>query len=241
MADLRVLIAAAGRGSRAGLPYPKTLYPVRGVPILLRIMKLFVPYDETPTVIVSPAGETLIRNCLGSAGYEAHLVLQNKPLGMGHAVLQFVSSPAFYSAEHILLVWGDIPFIQQSTISSLVNYHFNSNSDLTFATRVVDSPYTVVWRDMADRVSGVIETREHGITVPLSGERDIGLFVFRKEPVLSMLIEDLPGKYGSMTGEHGFLYVIQHLVTRGLRVEALPIATELDLVSLNSIQDLASY
>ena len=32
MADFRVLIPAAGRGTRAGLPYPKTLYPVDGHP-----------------------------------------------------------------------------------------------------------------------------------------------------------------------------------------------------------------
>ena len=37
MADIRALVAAAGRGTRAGLPYPKTLFPIQGKPILIRI------------------------------------------------------------------------------------------------------------------------------------------------------------------------------------------------------------
>tara|TARA_B100000929_G_scaffold227301_1_gene183583 strand:+ start:174 stop:503 length:330 start_codon:yes stop_codon:yes gene_type:complete len=41
--------------------------------------------------------------------------------------------------------------------------------------------------------------------------------------------------------EHGFLYIIKHLVTQGYNVDALPIATNLDLISLNSLEDLSDY
>jgi hypothetical protein len=43
------------------------------------------------------------------------------------------------------------------------------------------------------------------------------------------------------TGEHGFLYVIGHLVKAGHRVVALSIATDLDLVSLNSMKDIDGF
>ena len=46
MDDFRVLIPAAGLGTRAGLPYPKTLYPVDGTPILHRLATLGI-YDAT--------------------------------------------------------------------------------------------------------------------------------------------------------------------------------------------------
>lgn len=62
MDRIRVLVAAAGRGTRAGLPYPKTLYPVQGRPILLRILDLLSPYDDCPTVVVSPEGMQPIRD-----------------------------------------------------------------------------------------------------------------------------------------------------------------------------------
>jgi bifunctional UDP-N-acetylglucosamine pyrophosphorylase / glucosamine-1-phosphate N-acetyltransferase len=208
---------------------------------LVRIAQLLKPYDKRPTVIVSPEGEGHIRQCLDAHGLEADLVLQPVPRGMGDAVLRFRDSPAFETAEHVLLIWGDIPFIQPATVEAVVRAHLQHGNDFTFATRLVDAAYTVVSRDDAGSVSGVVETREMGITQPQAGEREIGLFVFRKAPMMAALTEELPGKWGQSTGEHGFLYVIGHLVTKGLRVEALPIATVLDLVSLNSLKDVDAY
>ena len=46
---------------------------------------------------------------------------------------------------------------------------------------------------------------------------------------------------GGEPKEHGFLYIIKHLVVQGYNVDALPIATNLDLISLNSLEDLSDY
>lgn len=238
MADFRVLIPAAGRGTRAGLPYPKTLYPVDGIPILHRLLTVLSIYDPTPTVIVSPQGEPLIRDSLRQSCLDAHLVIQPEPRGMGDAVLRFEYSPAASEANHILLAWGDLACLQPDTVSALAMSHINRGNDFTFVTCLVDQAYTLVERDSAGRVLGVFETREQGLTDSKPGERDIGLFAFNKELTFDMLKSSLPGKFGSSTGEHGFLYAIEHLARSGAKVDALPIATELDLVSLNSLSDL---
>jgi bifunctional UDP-N-acetylglucosamine pyrophosphorylase / glucosamine-1-phosphate N-acetyltransferase len=238
MSELRVLIPAAGRGSRAGLTYPKTLYPVHGAPILHRLLAILRPYDAIPTVVVSPQGKPVIRASLKQAGINAHLVVQAAPRGMGDAVLCFEQSPAAGHAENILLAWGDLANLHPSTVASLVDAHLAADNDFTFATRVVDHAYTHVQRDEAGKVALVRETREQGVSECQPGERDIGLFVFRKQPVFSSLRDDLPDRFGRITGEHGFLYVVQNLVQQGFRVAALPIATEQDLVSLNSLVDL---
>ena len=241
MAELRALVAAAGRGTRAGLPYPKTLFPVQGKPILVHIADLLAPYDLRLTVIVSPVGQEPIRQCLSQHHVAADLVVQPEARGMGDAVLRLEQSPAFADNEHVLLIWGDVPFIQPETVASVVETHRAQGNDFTFATRMVDSAYTVVSRDAAGQVTRVIETREEGVGQPQAGERDIGLFVFRKTVVFDMLHEELAGKFGKSTGEHGFLYIIGHLAARGHKVVALPVATELDLVSLNSMKDIDAY
>lgn len=241
MPRVRVLIAAAGRGTRAGLPYPKTLFPIKGLPILIRILRLLQPYDDSPTVIVSPDGKDAIEKCLIEHELSATLVTQPAATGMGNAVLRFQQSPAYTDADHVLLIWGDIPFIQSSTVDTVVRRHLAQGNDFTFPTRVVGSAYTVVTRDPGGFVVGVDETRELGVTLPSPGERDVGLFAFRPAPVFEVLQSDLPGKFGKATGEHGFLYVVRHLVARGCRVEAMPVATELDLVSLNSLKDVHDY
>lgn len=241
MAELRVLIAAGGKGSRAGLPYPKTLYPVQGKPILVRIHEMLAHLDACPTVIVSPSGKAAIAACLAEQRLAAHLVVQPESRGMGDAVLQFRSSPAYASAGDVLLAWGDIPFIQRGTVASVVDAHRLAGNDFTFATRKVNSAYTIVTREADGNVLRVTETRELGAVTSQAGECDMGLFLFRKEPVFDLLQQDLPGKIGETTGEHGFLYVIEHLVANGFRVQSLPIATELDLVSLNAMEDIEAY
>lgn len=241
MVEISALIAAAGRGTRAGLPYPKTLFPIHGKPILVRIGEVLAPYDAKPSIVVSPEGKQPVLDCLSQNSMRAHLVVQPQPSGMGDAVLRFTDSPAFVEAENILLVWGDIPFLQPETVAVMVDEHIQHKNDFTFATCMVDSAYTIVSRSDTGQVTGVVETRELGISDPQVGERDIGLFIFRKALVLDALCEDVPDKWGKYTGEHGFLYIIGHLARRGLRVKALPVATELDLVSLNSLKDVAAY
>jgi bifunctional UDP-N-acetylglucosamine pyrophosphorylase / glucosamine-1-phosphate N-acetyltransferase len=239
MADFRVLIPAAGRGTRAGLLYPKTLYPVDGTPILHRLLAALSIYDPSPTVIVSPQGEPLIRDSLSQTGLDAHLVIQPEPRGMGDAVLRFEYSPVASEAHHVLLAWGDLAHLQPSTVSALAKFHIDCDNDFTLVSRLVDRAYTQVQRNRAGRVVAVSESREQGVTDPQPGEREIGLFAFRKQPIFELLRADVAGKLGASSREHGFLYVVEHLVRNGAKVEALPIATELDLVSLNSVSDLS--
>jgi bifunctional N-acetylglucosamine-1-phosphate-uridyltransferase/glucosamine-1-phosphate-acetyltransferase GlmU-like protein len=241
LAELRGLVAAAGRGTRAGLPYPKTLYPVQGKPILVRIHELLAPVDPLPTVIVSPGGLDDVRACLQANACATHLVVQPEPRGMGDAVLRFRDSPAYSGTDHVVLVWGDIPFLQPETLAATLQVHFEQDNDFTFPTRHVDVAYTVVSRGPAGGVIGVQETREVESVEVGPGEREVGLFVFRLAPVFELLDAELPGKWGGKTGEHGFLYLVEHLVKAGHRVVGIPIATKLDLVSLNSLKDIEAH
>jgi bifunctional UDP-N-acetylglucosamine pyrophosphorylase/glucosamine-1-phosphate N-acetyltransferase len=235
--EIRVLIAAAGAGKRAGLAYPKTLHPVHGRPILLHLFDRLTRYDARPTVIVSPTGCEPIRGCLAESGYEADLLVQAEPRGMGDAVLQFERAPTRASADHLLLTWGDIPCLQEETIAAMVDAHLAHHNDFTFVTAIVEEAYTIVDREPDGTVRSVTETRE-AKSDPGAGERDIGLFIFRPDSILPLLKQELAGAIGRATGEHGFLYVVGHATQRGLKVEALPIAGALDLISMNRISDL---
>lgn len=232
------LIAAGGRGTRAGLPYPKTLFEVQGQPILLRVARALTPYADQLVVVASPDGSALVGECLAGAGISARVAVQSAPLGMGHAVL---AGLAAIEAENVLLAWGDIPFLQPSTVAAMVAAHHKHGNDFTFATALVQSAYTLVSRDAKGVVTSVIETREAGIADPGPGEREIGLFIFRSRAIEALLRQDLPGKIGRHTGEHGFLYLIGHLAASGCKVEAVPVAVELDLVSFNRMADVAAY
>ena len=238
---LQIIIPAAGRGSRAALPYPKCLFPVRGVPIIQRLVETLTPFDPNPLIVTSPDGHDEIANALACTSATPMTTVQHMPKGMGDAILTALRSLEPHSASlNALVVWSDIPFLNAQTVRAMLQAHMDHQNALTFVTAVTDSAYTRVERDAAGAVVSVTETRESGEPVT-RGERDIGLFVFQVEPMRRLLAEELQGKYGTGTGEHGFLYVIKHLVARGYRVEGLPIATPEELVSFNALSDIAAY
>ena len=235
--NIKVIIPAAGKGTRSGLDYPKTLYKVEGKEILLHILDLTQHLDADPTVIVSSEGFSNIKNFLRLKKRNAELIIQDSPKGMGHAVLQFMKSKYFCSTENILLIWGDIPYIKKKTVESIVKSHFKNSNEFTLISKYVEKAYTFIERDESNKITQIIETREVG-ELPKPGERDIGLFLFKKKNVFNLLQKELSGKYGKATSEHGFLYIIKHISKRGFKVESLPIAEEKEIRSLNHISDL---
>lgn len=237
---LRCLIAAAGRGARSGLLTPKTLAHVGGVPILVRMLLSLKSLDSWPFVIVSPQGHAMIAAELAARNLQAELLVQPEPGGMGDAVLHSEAAVTAAGCDTVLLLWGDVPLVQRSTLTSLVALHHADNNVLSFATRYVDASYTSVERDGAGRVVHVAESRECrdlGRWVG-AGERDAGIFAFDPGVVFPCLREKGDGWIGAVTGEHGFLYVISHLVRRGCSVEGYPIATPLDVLGFNTPADL---
>ena len=156
---------------------------------------------------------------------------------MGHALLQFTKSNYFQNTENILLIWGDIPYIKKTTVDAIIKSHFENKNEFTLISKNVSKAYTLIKRDENNKILQIKETREEG-DPPKAGERDIGLFLFKKKTVFKILQEELSGKYGKETSEHGFLYVVEHIAKRGFKVEALPIAEEKELRSLNHISDL---
>lgn len=236
MADPRVLIAAAGAGTRAGLPYPKTLHPVAGRPILGRLLAVVGRYDPRPTIVVAPAGHAAVADFLDRDGAAGHLVVQPAPTGMGDAVLAFERSPAAAGAETIILVWGDLPYLSDETLAATLAHHRRTGATLTFPSRHVERAYTIVSRAADGSVVALDETRVMG-TEPRPGERDIGLFVFQAAPVLAALRRSA-AEHDRTRGEHGFLPVVGRLAAAGHRIEALPVASARELVSLNAPSDL---
>ena len=96
---INVLIPAAGKGTRSGLSYPKTLFKIDGKEILLRILELVESYDPEPTVVVSPEGKDLINKFIFENKKKVDVVIQESTLGMGNAILQYRKSPKFCNSR----------------------------------------------------------------------------------------------------------------------------------------------
>lgn len=233
--QFRVLIPAAGRGSRSGLSYPKSLYRIDGVPILIRICRTFAAYDSRPVLVINSAQQPLFEEVFAEFGMQAAFVYQDDPKGMGDAILQ--SDAIIAPGTHILLVWSDIPLLSADTVRHLVHCHTACANDFSLITSVGDNCYTIVDRE-GGRLKSIKETRALGIPPAKYGERDIGLFAFRKDAVFPLLAEDLGKSYENGKNEHGFLYVVEKLAERGNKIEGYPVALPNDILSFNTPEDL---
>jgi bifunctional UDP-N-acetylglucosamine pyrophosphorylase/glucosamine-1-phosphate N-acetyltransferase len=220
---------------------PKTLRIVDGKPILIRILDAVRTLDPRPVIIVSPDGRAAIESVLHQAGYSAELIEQAEALGMGHAVLQFERAAGFARTETVVTVWGDMLAVDAEVIRRSVEALVRDRLDLAFPTHIARPPYTLVVRDEQRQVVRVVERRETPQGFPEESESDVGIFVFRREPIFEILRSEFSQLRGSTTGEVGFLSVIGFLAARGRLVAALPIATAYDASTFNTPEDLALY
>lgn len=233
--SIRVVVPAAGRSSRSGLDYPKTLYRLNGVPILIKLLRKFQQYDATPILIINPAHQPLFDEVLAEFSMKAEYAYQRESLGMGHAILQ--AGNHVKEDEHILLVWSDIPFLHANTIDTMVQKHLEGGFDFSFVSAFCDSCYTVVKRENG-KVTALLETRALGLPPGKGGERDIGLFIFRKKPLFTVLETQAESTLVNGKPEYGFLYAVEKLASAGYLVEAFPVALEQDVMSFNTPEEL---
>ena len=187
MNSIKVLIPAAGLGSRLGINFPKTLLKIRSRTILENIISKLNTYDEKPTIIINKKFKHQFIDISQRKKLNLDLILQNKPKGMGDAVLQMKKTKNYNQIKDVILIWGDIPFIRKSTINKTIKEHFKNNNDFTFPTIFTQDPYTIVNRNKYNDVTSVFETREKkSKKKTLYGEREIGFFIFKKKPVIKI-------------------------------------------------------
>ena len=228
---ISVLIPAAGLGKRSNLGYPKSLYKVKRIHIIVRILKKVIKYDKNPTIVINKKYHFLFESTLNSFKFKnIKYLFQNKPTGMGDAVLQFKKSYKFNSTENILLVWGDIPYISRKSINKLIHEHVSKSNFMTILSLFAKSPYTLINKDDNDNVVEILESYKNNKNFQF-GERDIGIFIFKKKLLKYLNIK-------SKNKEHNFLYVVNKLYKKNYKIKSLSIASNKEAISLNYIKDL---
>ena len=116
---VKFLIAAAGKGTRSGLKYPKSLYKVDDIPIIRRIYSAIGDLDNKPIIVVSDFSEPFLKEYLNSENLEYIFVTQKKQIGMADAVYQARKIFKNYEFTDLFVMWGDLPYITNKTISNL--------------------------------------------------------------------------------------------------------------------------
>lgn len=116
MSNTRVIILAAGKGTRMKSDIPKPLIPIAGKPMIEHLLESVRAsgVDEKPVVVVGAWSEAMFRAQLGDS---VDYAVQTEQLGTGHAVL--AARDVVGDAESILVLYGDHPFIRPDVIRGI--------------------------------------------------------------------------------------------------------------------------
>lgn len=136
--NLASVILAAGKGTRMGGDLPKVLFKIKGRPMINHVIDSARKAAGDYIVVVVGYKADKVRSALES---ESGLLyaFQEEQLGTGHAVkcaLPYLKE----NITDVIILFGDVPLIKESTISNMVNQHIVSGSDITILTAVLDEP-----------------------------------------------------------------------------------------------------
>ena len=165
--NTRIVVLAAGRGTRMNSDIPKVLIPLGGKPILRHLMDAIAAsgIDSHPVIVVGE-NENLIREALGPDGYT--YIRQDAPLGTGHAVL---CTEAYLAADSgdIIVLYGDHPFVSAETIKNLHALHKDKKCAMSMMTVTVEDfeawrapfyDFGRVVRDKRGDVRAIVEVKD---------------------------------------------------------------------------------
>ncbi|MBB1269788.1 bifunctional UDP-N-acetylglucosamine diphosphorylase/glucosamine-1-phosphate N-acetyltransferase GlmU [Shewanella sp. SR44-3] len=115
--SLNVVILAAGKGTRMRSDLPKVLHPIAHKSMVQHVIDTANSLGSKAIQLVYGYGAQMLKTRLGEQA--VNWVLQAEQLGTGHAVAQ--ASPNINDDDTVLILYGDVPLIQQSTLNALLD------------------------------------------------------------------------------------------------------------------------
>jgi bifunctional UDP-N-acetylglucosamine pyrophosphorylase/glucosamine-1-phosphate N-acetyltransferase len=235
MADIHIVVLAAGKGTRMKSGLPKVLHPASGMSLIrhvLRCARALAP--RTTTVIVGHQGADVQQALADQPG--VRFALQEPQLGTGHALLQ---AEPFLADERgtVILLSGDVPLLRPLTLERMVERHRAAGAAATVLTAELDDPqgYGRIVRE-AGRITAIVEHRDASDQQRAIREINSGIYAFELGPLFDALRQ-----IGSSNAQGE--YYLPDLVTiyrrRGLPVEAVPAGDPREILGVNSRIELA--
>ena len=165
---------AAGKGTRMKSARPKVLHTLGGASLLQHVLRTAASLQAQGITVVTGHGAEAVEAAAAAAAPGIRFVRQTPQLGTGHAVRQAV--PWLHSEGTTLILNGDVPLIEATTVRALVDAAADARlalltvelADPTGYGRIVRGDPAGRPADEGGRVQGIVEEKDAG-----SSERSI--------------------------------------------------------------------
>ncbi len=153
--SLDIVILAAGQGTRMRSSLPKVLHPIAGKPMLAHVIDAARALQPNSIQVVIGHGAKQVTQQL--AADDVTFVMQTEQLGTGHAVAQAIPN---LNADTLLVLYGDVPLIQSSTLSSLLQGVTENTMGLLTVNLSDPTGYGRIVRDNQQQVTAIVEHKD---------------------------------------------------------------------------------
>ncbi len=234
--QLACVILAAGNGTRMKSNYPKVLTPFYEKPILEHIIEKAEKVNPAQiVVVVSPQYETLVREQFST---RITVAVQTKPLGTGDALLSGLDEIES-SIHDILVLCGDTPLIQSSTLRQFVTEFYTQNSDAGIITAQIENPkkYGRIIRTSSNAFERIVEWKDASNEEKAICEINSGMYLFSLSSIQSHL--DSIQNNDNASGEFYITNLFSSLIQNHKKITLLQIQGEEEIIGINTKKDLA--
>ena len=233
--ELRVIILAAGKGTRMNSALPKVLHKLNGkalVDFVLDESELLNPLETI--LVVGFKKEQVISHTENRINLK--YATQIEQLGTGHAVLQ-TEELLKNNKGHIIILYGDVPNIKASTLRPIIDEHIINNRDLTLITAEIDDPsgYGRIIRDKNGNLLKIVEEKDCDDDERKIKEWNPGIYIFKIPNVFEVLNNI---KSNNASKEYYLTDVIELAQQSNMQINAIKIANSNEVIGINTADQL---
>lgn len=231
---MKVVILAAGKGTRMRSSLPKVLQPLAGQPLLQHVVNTAKELDAEQVLTVVGHQSHLVEAAMASQGVD--FVAQTEQLGTGHAVQMTV--PEIDDKDTVLVLYGDVPLTAKQTLEDLLGL-VTEQQPLALLTINLDNPagYGRIVRDQHNAVQAIVEQKDAHPEQLQINEVNTGILAAKGAQLkawLSKLNSD------NAQGELYLTDIIALCVADGYAVQTTQPELEIEVLGVNDKRQLQS-
>jgi bifunctional UDP-N-acetylglucosamine pyrophosphorylase/glucosamine-1-phosphate N-acetyltransferase len=231
--SLSIVILAAGKGTRMKSAITKVMHKLAGKPLVEHVIFTAKKLKPSNLSVVSGNGAEQVRPILETM--QVVEVMQHEQLGTGHAVTQAIAQ--FADAEQVLVLYGDVPLIQLSTLQQLIDCG-DANSLSILTTELADpTGYGRIVRNDAGDVKCITEQKDADAQTLAIKEVNSGIMVLPAK-WLAGSVEQLTNN--NAQGEYYLTDMVSLAVAEGIAINTVCCADNAEVAGVNTRQQLAA-
>lgn len=230
--SLSIIILAAGKGTRMKSTMTKVMHKLAGRPLLEHVIDTAQSLMPNSFAVVCGNEAEQVTPLLENRKVIA--VMQPEQKGTGHAVMQAV--PVFEHADQILVLYGDVPLTQQSTLDSLIQC--GDSQSLRILTTELNDPtgYGRIVRNDAGDVICITEQKDADQATLAIKEVNSGIMVLPAQWLRTSLSKL---ENNNAQGEYYLTDMVALAVADGLEIKTVCCVDTAEVAGVNTRQQLA--